>query len=72
MVETKKTFGLLANVIVFSGVLGLAAVLLGLFLGGGRALLRVLRGKSAATEAEFLSLHLEPQNPAPALSKELS
>ena len=70
VVETRKTFGLLANIIVFSGVLCAAALLLGLFLGGGRALVRVLRGKSAATEAEFLSLHLEPQNPAPILSKD--
>ena len=69
-VETRKTFGTLANIIVFSGVLCLAAVLLGLFLGGGRALIRVMRGKPAATEAEFLSLHLDPQNPTPMFSKE--
>ena len=65
VVETRKTFSLLANVILFSGVLGVAAVLLALFLGGGRALIRILRGKPAATELEFLSLHLEPQNPTP-------
>ncbi len=70
VVETRKTFGLLANIIIFSGVLCLAAVLLGLFLGGGRALVRVLRGKPPATEAEFLSLHLDPQNPLPIFSKE--
>jgi hypothetical protein len=70
VVETRKTFGLLANIIIFSGVLCLGAVLLGLFLGGGRALVRILRGKPAATEAEFLSLHLEPQNPAPLFSKD--
>ena len=70
VVETRKTFGLLANIIIFSGVLCLAAVLLGLFLGGGRALVRVLRGKPPATEAEFLSLHLDPQNPVPIFSKE--
>ncbi len=68
VVETRKTFGMLANVILFSGVLGLAALLLALFLGGGRALVRVLRGKPAATEAEFLSLHLNPQNAAPQFS----
>jgi hypothetical protein len=35
-------------------------LLLGLFLGGGRALIRVLRGKpvSSVTEEEFISLHL--------------
>lgn len=63
--EVVKTFSLLTNIAVLSGVLMLAAVLLGLFLGGGRALLRVLRGKSAATEPEFLSLHLAAQNAAP-------
>ena len=64
VVETRKTFGMLADVIVFSGVLGISAIVIGLFLGGGRALVRILRGKPAATETEFLSLHLEPQNPA--------
>ena len=70
VVETRKTFGLLANVIIFSGVLFIAAVLLAVFLGGGRALLRVLSGKPPATEAEFLSLHLAPQNPTAVFSKE--
>jgi hypothetical protein len=68
VVETRKTFGMLANVIILSGVLCLAALLLGIFLGGGRALVRVLRGKPAATEMEFLSLHLDPQNRAPVFS----
>lgn len=38
-----------------------AAVLLGLFLGGGRALYRLARGKpvSSVYEAEFIRLHLE-------------
>ena len=70
VVETRKTFGLLANVIIFSGVLFAAAVLLALFLGGGRALIRILRGKPPATELEFLSLHLDPQNPTPMFSKD--
>lgn len=64
-VEVQKTYSLLTNLAVLTGVLMAAAVLLGLFLGGGRALIRVLMGKSAATEAEFLSLHLDPQNPTP-------
>ena len=68
VIETRQTFGLLANIIIFSGVLGAAALILGLFLGGGRALIRILQGKPAATEAEFLSLHLEPQNAAPQFS----
>ena len=38
-----------------------AAILLGLFLGGGRALYRVARGRpvSSVYEAEFIRLHLE-------------
>jgi hypothetical protein len=38
-----------------------AAILLGFFLGGGRALYRMARGKPISTvyEAEFISLHLE-------------
>jgi hypothetical protein len=63
--EVQKTFSLLTNILVLFGVLGLAAVLLGLFLGAGRAMVRKLMGKPAATEAEFLSLHLAPQNARP-------
>jgi hypothetical protein len=63
--EVVKTFSLLTNIAVLSGVLMGAAVLLGLFLGGGRALIRVLQGKPAASEPEFLSLHLATQNPVP-------
>ena len=64
-VEVHKTYSLLTSIAVLSGVLMFAAVLLGAFLGGGRALVRVMRGKSAAVEPEFLSLHLDPQNAAP-------
>jgi hypothetical protein len=63
--EVQKTFSLLTNIAILCGVLMGAAVLLGLFLGGGRALYRVMRGKPAAMEPEFLSLHLSPQNQAP-------
>jgi hypothetical protein len=63
--EVSKTASLLVNIVVLSGILILAAVLLGVFLGGGRAAIRVMRGKSAAVEPEFLSLHLDPQNAAP-------
>lgn len=63
--EVQKTFSLLTSIAILSGVLMGAAVLLGLFLGGGRALVRVMMGKPAATEPEFLSLHLSPQNPVP-------
>ncbi len=63
-VQTKivQTYSLLRSIAILSGVLMSAAVLLGLFLGGGRALYRVARGKPAAVEVEFLSLHLSPQN----------
>jgi hypothetical protein len=61
-VEVVKTYSLLTNIAVLTGVLMAAAILLGLFLGGGRAAIRVMRGKSAAVEPEFLSLHLNPQN----------
>lgn len=56
--EVRKTASLLVSIAVFSGVAGLAAVLLGLFLGFGRAWVRVLMGKPAATEPEFLRLDL--------------
>ena len=61
-VVAAQTFTLLENIAVLSCVLGAGAVLLGLFLGFGRAGYRVLRGKPAAVEVEFLSLHLAPQN----------
>ncbi|HTV08724.1 MAG TPA: DUF6599 family protein [Candidatus Aquilonibacter sp.] len=64
-VEVQKTISLLTSIAVLAGVLMGAAVLLGLFLGGGRALIRVMQGKPAASEPEFLSLHLAPQNPTP-------
>ena len=63
--EVQKTFSLLTNIAILSGVLMGAAVLLGLFLGGGRALIRVMQGKPAAAKPEFLSLHLANQNPVP-------
>ncbi len=65
VIETRQTFGTLANTIILSGLLCAAALFIGLFLGGGRALIRIMQGKPAATEAEFLSLHLDPQNPVP-------
>jgi len=61
-VVAAQTFTLLENITILSAVLGAGAVMLGLFLGFGRAWFRVLRGKPAAVEAEFLSLHLAPQN----------
>jgi hypothetical protein len=57
--EVRKTASLLVSILVLSGLLMFAALLLGLFLGGGRAALRIMRGKPAATETEFLGLGLE-------------
>src|ERR1700733_6081373 len=53
---------LLLGIFALTGILGGAALLLGLFLGGGRALYRVLRGKPASAfqeETEFIRLNLE-------------
>jgi hypothetical protein len=63
--ELRKTYSLLSSIAILSGAGMLAAVILGLFLGGGRAMVRKLQGKDAATDAEFLSLHLDNQNPRP-------
>jgi hypothetical protein len=59
--EGAKLYHLLYGITVLTMVLVGAAVLLGIFLGGGRAMLRVARGKSASalSEEEFISLHLE-------------
>ncbi len=56
--EVQKTASLLYSIAMLSIVLMLAAVVLGLFFGGGRALIRVLQGKPAATEPEFLRIDL--------------
>ncbi len=59
--EASKTARLLLSIAVLTGVLCGAAVILGLFLGGGRAAYRWVRGKPVSTlqESEFISLHLE-------------
>ncbi len=59
--EVQKTYSLLASIAIFCGVGALAAVILGLFLGGGRAAIRVLQGKPAASEPEFLRIDLSGQ-----------
>ena len=56
--EIKKTVSLLTSILVFCGLGALAAAILALFLGGGRAAIRVLQGKPAATEPEFLRIDL--------------
>lgn len=56
--EVQKTASLLYSIAMLSIVLMLAAVVLGLFFGGGRALIRVMQGKPAASEPEFLRIDL--------------
>jgi hypothetical protein len=58
--DVAKTSSLLFNIAMFVVVIGGAGVLLGLFLGGGRAIYRIARGKPASSmyEAEFTSLDL--------------
>ena len=56
--EIRKTVSLLSSILAFSGLGALAAVVLGLFFGGGRAAIRVLQGKPAASEPEFLRIDL--------------
>jgi hypothetical protein len=60
--EGSKVARLILGIFALTGILGAAAILLGLFLGGGRALYRVLRGKPASAfqeETEFIRLNLE-------------
>ncbi len=56
--EVQKTFSLLTSIAIFCGIGALAALVLGLFFGGGRALIRVMQGKPAASEPEFLRIDL--------------
>jgi hypothetical protein len=56
--EVHKTFSLLVSITIFCCLAFLAAIVLALFLGGGRALVRVMQGKSAASEPEFLRIDL--------------
>jgi hypothetical protein len=58
--ESAKVARLLLGIATLTGVLIGAALLLAIFLGGGRALVRLMRGKpaSSVSEEEFISLHL--------------
>jgi hypothetical protein len=56
--EMHKTYTLLESVAVFSALGALAALVLGTFFGFGRAAIRVMMGKPAATEPEFLRIDL--------------
>ena len=60
--DGSKVARLILGIFALTGILGGAAILLGLFLGGGRAMYRVLRGKPASAfqeETEFIRLNLE-------------
>src|SRR5271170_684324 len=63
--EVTKTAKLLVGIITLTAILGGAALLLGIFFGGGRALYRRLRGKpiSSLADSEFISLHLGNNEP---------
>jgi hypothetical protein len=59
--EASKTARLLLGIAYLTGILGAAAIILGLFFGGGRAVFRRMRGKPVSTlnEEEFISLKLQ-------------
>lgn len=67
--EAVKAAKLLIGIASLTIILGIAAVLLGFFLGGGRALYRMMKGKpaSSAMDEEFIALDL---NKRPAASGE--
>jgi hypothetical protein len=56
--ELRKTFSLLESIVIFCAFSALAMLVLGLFFGYGRALVRVMQGKPAASEPEFLRIDL--------------
>jgi hypothetical protein len=61
--EVKKTAQLLMGIAAIVIVGGSAALLLGFFLGGGRALYRIVRGKPASSvfDEEFISINLREE-----------
>jgi len=73
--EIKKTATLLQTIALFVGTGVVAALVLGVFLGGARAGIRVLMGKSAASDPEFLRIDLrgrpEPLKPSHPTASEL-
>ena len=56
--DTKKLLRFLQSWVINTVAVALAAVILGLFLGYGRAAIRVMQGKPAASEPEFLRIDL--------------
>ncbi len=63
--EVRKTYTLLQEIAMFSGIGILASIVLGIFFGGARAGIRVLQGKPAASEPEFLSINLRGRTGRP-------
>ena len=59
--EVSKTARLLVGIAYLIGILGSTAIILGLFFGGGRAVIRRLRGKPVSTlnDEDFISLKLK-------------
>jgi hypothetical protein len=66
--EVKNAAAMLIGIAYLTAFLAACALLLGAFLGGGRALLRILRGKPASTvyEEDFISLNLSDWQSRPA------
>ncbi len=58
--ESSKTARLLLGIAALTGIIGGTAIILGLFFGGGRALVRRLRGKPASSlsDEQFIRLKL--------------
>lgn len=58
--EVRNAANMLLGIAYLTAILGACALLLGFFLGGGRAVWRVLHGKPASTlyEEDFISLNL--------------
>jgi hypothetical protein len=56
--EVQKTYSLLESIAIFCAISAVAMVVIALFFGGGRALIRVMQGKPAASEPEFLRIDL--------------
>jgi Family of unknown function (DUF6599) len=58
--EVKNAARMLLGIAYLTAILGVGALLLGIFLGGGRALWRILHGKPASVlyEEDFISLNL--------------
>ena len=68
--EVRKTATLLQSILIFTGLLILAAVVIAVFLGGIRAGWRVMHGKPAASEPEFLTINLRGEARGVLLPKE--